>query len=90
LDEYIKSFKNHELENNEVGVAEACNGIGSAYYAINEKAIQYLKISLSKCEKLNAYNLKQKVLDGLGRAYTNLELYDEALLHLENCIQIIE
>jgi len=92
LDEYMKSFKNHELENNEIGVAEAYNGIGSAYYAIdeNEKAIQYLKISLNKCEELNANGLKQKVLDGLGRAYTNLEIFDKALLHLENCLQVIE
>lgn len=92
LDEYMKSFKNHELENNKVGVAEAYNGIGSAYYAINEnkKSIQYLKISLNKCEGLNAYDLKQKVLDGLGRAYTNLKQFDKALLHLENCISVID
>lgn len=92
LDEYMKSFKNHELENNELGIAEAYNGIGSAYYAINEnkKSIQYLKISLDKCEELKANGLKQKVLDGLGRAYTNLEKYDKALTHLENCIQVIE
>lgn len=92
LDEYLKSFKNHELENNEIGVAEAYNGIGSAYYAINEneKSIQYLKISLKKCEELKELSLKQKVLDGLGRAYTNLEQYDKALNHLEKCIQVIK
>lgn len=92
LSAYIKALKFFEQAKDPIGEADAYNGIGSVYYAMDEnlKAIQYLSKSKALCEEHEAYEILQKVMDGFGQAYINTKKYDEALVALNEGIQIIE
>lgn len=91
LEEYMNSLQSFNVEENKQGKAKAYNGIGSVYYSIgeNKKAIDYLEESRSICLELNDNILLQKVLDGLGKSYANLDRFDDAITTLEACVNLV-
>ncbi|MEZ4937576.1 MAG: GAF domain-containing protein [Crocinitomicaceae bacterium] len=92
LQYYLESLESYHNGNFERGKADAYNGIGSVYYAINEneKSLNYLKKSKKICEDLQAFDILQKVLDGMGQAYINLQQYEDARKALDLCLEVLD
>ncbi|MDQ3190741.1 MAG: tetratricopeptide repeat protein [Bacteroidota bacterium] len=88
---FQQSYHLYEQSGNKLGMAEARNGMGTVYYTTgeNQQAVDCLLHSLQSCRELNDYDIRQKVLDGLGAAYNNLKQYDKALEVQQECIELI-
>lgn len=87
---YYKCYEINKDLNDEIGMADGLNGIGTIYYRTNEneKALDTLLESKKLCEKHNNKDIYIKVLDGLGEACFNLKDYTNALNYYEKSASI--
>jgi serine phosphatase RsbU (regulator of sigma subunit)/putative methionine-R-sulfoxide reductase with GAF domain len=89
---YNECYNINRSNDNEIGMADGLNGLGTVYYSIeqNEKALEVLLESQKLCIKHNNTEIYVKVLDGIGETYHNLKQYDLALEYYTKCASICE
>jgi serine phosphatase RsbU (regulator of sigma subunit)/tetratricopeptide (TPR) repeat protein len=88
---YQLCYNVNERLNNNIGIADGLNGLGTVYYSIgeNHKALEVLERSRRICEKESEKQVLVKVLDGLGETYYNLEQFPQALENYFLCLDLI-
>ncbi|MBD3636659.1 MAG: GAF domain-containing protein [Crocinitomicaceae bacterium] len=86
------SYDLAERINDEFGMANALNGIGTALYTNerNEEALESLQKGLKIAQKVNDNPLLARINDGIGQTYYNLKQYEKALTYKFNALELVK